>query len=381
MLSFYFILLLIVLNNTALRGSKFVMTLYAIELGASPLILGILIAISSVVPLFLAIHAGKVSDIVGNKLPIVVGSLGMGLGLILPFIFKSLTSLFVSQILLGFFYLFFHVSIQNFIGSLGTGENRTKNYSLYSLVGAISGFIAPLFVGFSIELFDHTSTYLALTFFAIIPGVALMFVPLLANSKTEVKEKKNTKRENSSFKELLKIAPLRRAFFASGMILTGISLYAFYLPIYGSAIGLSASVIGIIMSCYSISFFIVRVVLPSLVKKLGEEKVLTVSMYVASITFLLFPFTENAYLLSLLSFILGFGLGTGQPLSTVLTYNNSPEGRTGEALGIRLTVNKFTHITVPILFGFIGTTLGFAPVFIGNTILLLLGGIFSRKRD
>lgn len=376
---FYFILFLVILINIAFKGSKFVITLYAMEFGAGPLMLGVLIALSAFVPLFLAVYAGRISDVFGNKPPILFGCIGMGTGLLLPFLFTNLISLFVSQILIGLFYLFFHVSIQNFIGGLGEGESRTKNYSLYSLVGAISGFVAPLFVGFSIEFIHYPSTYLILSFFSVLPGVSFMFVPLLVHHRKEKKEKESTKNSQSSFIDLLKIAPLRRAFFASGMILTGISLYSFYLPIYGTSIGLSASKIGLIMSCYSIAFFIVRVILPFLVKKMGEEKVLTVSMLLASIPFFVFPFTENVVLLSILSFILGFGLGTGQPLSTVLTYNYSPEGRTGEALGIRLTINKFTHVTVPILFGFLGSTLGFIPVFLGNTCLLIVGAIFNRR--
>ena len=39
----------------------------------------------------------------------------------------------------------------------------------------------------------------------------------------------------------------------SGVTLTGIELFSFYLPIYGSAIGLAPSVIGMILSTHAVA--------------------------------------------------------------------------------------------------------------------------------
>jgi hypothetical protein len=45
----------------------------------------------------------------------------------------------------------------------------------------------------------------------------------------------------------------------------------------------------------------------------------------------------------------------------MITFMRSPQGRTGEALGLRLTVNHFTHVVVPLVFGVIGSAFGLAP--------------------
>ena len=82
----------------------------------------------------------------------------------------------------------------------------------------------------------------------------------------------------------------------------------------------------------------------------------------------------------MISFVLGLGLGCGQPLSIILTYNHAPANRAGEALGLRLTVNKFTEILVPIAFGSLGTAAGIFPVFWANALLLLIGGYFSAEK-
>jgi len=50
----------------------------------------------------------------------------------------------------------------------------------------------------------------------------------------------------------------------------------------------------------------------------------------------------------------------------MLTYHHAPPGRSGEALGMRLTVNKITQISIPLVFGGIGAVFGLAPGFWAN---------------
>jgi len=84
-------------------------------------------------------------------------------------------------------------------------------------------------------------------------------------------------------------------------------------------------------------------------------------------------------MLVLTAFLLGLGLGSAQPLTIMLTYHHAPPGRSGEALGMRLTVNKITQISIPLVFGGIGAVFGLAPVFWANAAFLLAGGIVSVK--
>ena len=182
--------------------------------------------------------------------------------------------------------------------------------------------------------------------------------------------------------DLWRMPELRRVFIMSAMILTGIDLFQFYLPIYGHSVGLSASVIGVILSMFAVAAFVVRMSIPPLVRRLGEESLLRYAMLIGAIGYLLLPLFENPWLLGLVSFILGLGLGAGQPLSMMLTYGRSPEGRSGEALGMRLTINNLTHVVVPLLFGSLGATFGVAPVFLANAFMLGSAGMtgWFRKR-
>jgi predicted MFS family arabinose efflux permease len=112
-------------------------------------------------------------------------------------------------------------------------------------------------------------------------------------------------------------------------------------------------------------------------RRIGEIGVLTASLFMAGATYMLVPLVTQAPLLALVAFLLGIGLGCAQPLTILLTYNHAPPGRSGEALGLRLTANKLTQIVVPLAFGAVGSAFGLLPVFWANGAFLLLGGFVS----
>jgi MFS family permease len=377
-MNIYLIVCLAVFNAVALKASKVLVALYAIELGANPFAIGVVISMYAVFPLLLAVYAGRVSDRLGVRLPMLFGSTGLSIGLLCPYLVPQLASLYVSAAIVGMSFVFFHVSVHNLVGSLGDSETRTRNFSTFSLGAALSGFLGPLFAGFSIDHMGYAPTYLYLSLFSILPASFLLLFPHLF-PKTKVRQDDET--VGRGVVDLFRHAPLRRTFITSGMILTGIDLYLFYFPIYGRSIGLSASLIGIVLSMYAVAAFVVRVGMPALVRRSSEETVLTYSLFVAGATYLLFPFFENVYVLGIISFVLGLGLGCGQPLSIILTYNRAPAGRSGEALGVRIMVNKITQIVVPIFFGSIGSVFGMVPVFWSNAAFLASSGYLNRARD
>jgi MFS family permease len=82
----------------------------------------------------------------------------------------------------------------------------------------------------------------------------------------------------------------------------------------------------------------------------------------------------------MVALVCGLGMGCAQPVTLMLVFSRAPEGRSGEALGMRVTINQFTHIVVPIVFGSIGSVFGVAPVFAVNALILAGGGWLNRER-
>ena len=379
----YLAVLLSVLQGISMRGAKILVSLSALAAGASPFEVGVLAAMFAAFPLLLAVYAGKISDRIGVRQPILGGSLVMALGILVPLAIGGLPGLIVGSALIGLGHIFFHVSIHNLVGAYGEGDSRTRNFATFALGASISAFIGPSLGGFSIDLWGFRATHMLLAAVAVAPVLVLFALPWIVPPRTGSAK---AEKSGGSLALLRASAGLRRTLVMSGVTLTGIELFTFYFPVYGRSVGLSASAIGLVMSSYAVAAFLVRMGMPRATRSLGEVGVLTASLFVAGATYMLVPFVSQAPLLALIAFLLGIGLGCAQPLTIILTYNHAPAGRSGEALGLRLTVNKLTQIAVPLAFGAMGSAFGLLPVFWANGAFLLTGGVISfaerrRKKE
>jgi MFS family permease len=372
----YVAFLIVLFNMTSFRASKVLVTLFGIELGAAQFFIGILVATYSIFPMLLAIYAGKLSDRLGVRMPMLLGSFGMSAALAFPFFYPQMPALYVSAALLGVSHIFYNVSMQNLIGSLGGPEDRTRNFNNYSLVMAVGSFIGPLAAGVSIDLAGYARTYLYL---ALVPLISIALIVSARGTGRPRGVEAHAGKHTADGKGLLASARLRRTLITSAVVLTGIDLFQFYMPIYGHYVGLSASAIGVVLSMFAAAAFVIRIALPAMARRWGEERLLTWSLILGAATYVLFPFFDSAPALAVVAFGLGLSLGLGQPLSLMLIYASSPPGRTGEALGLRMTINNFTHIVVPVVFGALGTALGVAPVFVANALMLAGGGVLTRR--
>jgi MFS family permease len=369
------VLLIVLFNMSSFRASKVLVSLYAIELGAPQVIIGVMIAMYSLLPALLAIQVGRLSDRLGVRLPMLIGSLGVALALLLPWAFESMAALYASAALIGAAHMMANVSAQNLVGSAGGGESRTRNFSNYALVMATGAFLGPLAGGMAIDAFGHARSYLYLAAFPLVPVAILLFARGVGGGRRVKSEEEQAVLATS----LLANPTLRRTLIASAMAVTGQDLFQFYMPIYGHSVGLSASAIGVVLGVFGIAAFVVRTGLPRLVKRWGPDAVFGTSLYVSAAAFLVFPLFGDAVMLSFVAFVLGLGMGCAQPVTLMLVYSRAPEGRSGEALGMRVTINQLTHIIVPIVFGTLGSLFGVAPVFLVNSLIMAGGGVIARR--
>ena len=240
---FVFILLVTLLVHTSFKGSKVLLSLYAIELGANPFVIGVLFAMYSLFAVFLAVYAGRLSDRLGSRIPMLFGGAGLAAGLALPYFLPSIAGLLASAAMIGFCYIFYTVSVQNMIGSLGEGADRTRNYSVFSIVVGVTSLLGPTTTGFAIDGIGHRSTYLLLAALPVLPLLVLLFAPRLL-PKGQFHHAPPAERR---VKDLLANPRLRPILITAAILETGNEVCNFLVPIYGHSIGLSASKIGIVM--------------------------------------------------------------------------------------------------------------------------------------
>lgn len=361
---------------TSLNGSRVLMSLFAIELGASTAAIGVLIGLYALFPLLLSVHAGKVVDRAGGFRPALLGAAGFALGLLVPVFFPTLAALYVSAALGGLSLVFFGVATQYLVSSMGGSEARNRNVSIYSLGLALTGLSGPPLTGFVIDQWGHGVAFVMLAVFV----VAALAIWAGFRRAIPGRVPRSQPPEPRPALELLRLPALRRIIVVSGLVVAAVDLFSFYMPIYGHSIGLSATRIGLIFGSFAIATFSVRGLLPWLIRRFGEDRVIAGSLAIAALGYAALPFSASLPVLLALAFVLGLGLGCGQPLSLIMLSNRSPEGRAGEAIGLRFTVVNFMHLAIPVLFGAVSAVVGLLPVFLANAGLLLTGSYLSRVR-
>jgi len=355
-----------------MKGSRILMTLYAVNLGAGPLETGILFALYGLFPFLLAIAAGRIADRFDNRLLMYWGLGSYTASLVLPFFFPSLWMLFIVAPLWGLTSMLWVVATQNLVGVLSTADTRTRNYSYYSLGESTGSVLGPIIVGLSIDTLSHGPSFLIMATIPVFCGIALALkrdsIP-----GTAAVPSGDTPQAPRNTKDLLALPAMRNALLSNAAVMTGLDLFNLYMPIYGHSLGFSATAIGLIMGAFGAAAFITRLAIPPVSRRYGERAMLAGAMLISAAAFMTFPLTTSALLLAAAAFVLGLGLGCGQPLSMILAFNAGPPGRSAEAISMRLAVSYGAHVVVPPVFGVIGAAVGgLAPIF--WTCAVIMGG-------
>ena len=344
-------------NFVATGAARVVLTLYALELGASASVVGVLGGLLFLFPLLLSWPIGAAADRMGARGLLMFGSACGALSLALPFFFRTLPVFYVAAALNGLALAFFHVTLQNVIGVMSTPADRARNFSNFSLTGSLTNFFGPLIAGFSIDHMGHAAACLVA---ASQSAIAVVLLLIWGRAYPPAKPHRE---HASGTKRALMDRETVRMLVISAMVQLGYDLFQFYLPIYAHSIGLSASAIGGVLAVLAIAAFIVRLFLARLVKMIAGHKLLVGVLFAGAAGFALVPLAQNALVLALIAFFFGLGMGIGIPLTVILMFANSAEGRSGATLGIRLTANNFVRVAGPVVFGVVGSALGLSVVF------------------
>ncbi len=369
------IIILMVLDHVAFNGSRVTVTLYAIHQGASALTVGILIGMYALLPALLSVSAGRWIDRAGMEKPLLVGSIGVGAGTILPFLFPGLTVLYVTSVIVGVSFMLINVAAYHAVGEMSAPEDRAVNFSYVALGFSTSSFIAPILSGVGIDNFGHRTAFLLLAAFTALPilVLALKQLPL------PLPKPRPHDLASGDVLDLLRDTKLRELFITMGILTVAWDVYGFAIPIHGTRIGLSASEIGIVMGTFAAATFAVRLATPFFIMRVQPWTMLLASLMISGVSFFALAFANSVGTMMALMFLLGLGLGAPQPMVLTLLHESAPPGRAGEALGLRTTLINGSQTVMPLVFGAVGAALGMAPVFWCIAAALFGGGWFADR--
>ncbi len=355
--------------HAALAGSRVTTSLYALSLHASTFTVGTLIALFSLFPMLFAVSMGRMVDRIGILRPMLWGALAIGAGCALPSLIGGLPVLYPATMLIGTGFMMIQVASQHTVGAMSASDKRAANFSWLALGFSISGFCGPVIGGFLIDHAQYSIAYMAFGAFAA-TAFALTACGRLKQIRLSVHQQ--GPQAGGAF-ELMRDTEMRRIYLIGTLLSSAWDLFTFVLPIHGAQSGFSASTIGLILGCFSVATFMVRLAMPWISHRCSEWQVLTTALAVAAFCYALFPLMHQPLSLMMVAAVLGLAVGASQPNMLALLHHSAPAGRAAEAVGVRIMIGNACQVALPLAFGGAGAALGLASVFWGMSALIGAG--------
>jgi predicted MFS family arabinose efflux permease len=292
-----------------------------------------------------------------------------------PYPVADIAPLLVAACLIGTGSMLIQQTTMHLVGERADPARRAADFSWLALGASVASLTGPVASGLLIDLAGHRAAFAAVAVLTLANGALL----LRNRAGLPSRRAPPAPAEPRPMFDLFAVKDVRDVLIATALISMSWDLQTFMVPVQGTAIGLSASQIGLVLGSFAVATFAIRLAMPALSRRFREWQVLTFTLFTAALAFALMPWFGSFLPLAACTFLLGLGLGAAQPNVMSLLHGRTPEGRVGEALGLRTTIINSSHVVLPLVFGAAGSLLGARVVFLLMAAALLAGGIAARR--
>lgn len=343
-----------------LNGVRMTAPLQALQQGHSPAALGMLMALFALFPVLLAMPSGRLADRHGYHLPV---RLALGLSLVGALLGAMSDNFFVlcaACSMVGAGSSIGMIALQRTAGRLAANATeRLRIFSWIAVAPSIANFAGPMLAG---VLIDHSGFRAAFAALALLPLMTWLLARQVPREQVKAGPAKAGAAPGPAW-DLLRLNDYRRVLFVNWLITASWDAHAFALPILGHERGLSASLIGMVLTVYAVASGAVRLLIPLLAHRLSQKALMSGALGLTGVMFLLYPFLTSAFAMAACAAVLGLGLGAVQPAMMSALHHVTPADRHGEALGLRTMLVHSSTLAMPLAFGAMGAAVGIAPIF------------------
>jgi len=368
-----------VLAHVTFAGTRINLSIYALQLNASPFVVGTLVAFVGVLPVLLSVAIGRWSDRAGPRRPMLTGTAVVAAAALIGFALGDLASLFAVALISGLGYNLFFVAQQQLMGRVGRPDELASNLSLIALAFSLSMFVTPLITGFAIDHAGARATFGLLASFSV-AGCAVVWLAPKVFSSTSPASATQSGQNKRRIMDLLRMPELRRVYIVAVISQSTWDTLYVILPIYGQQHHLSASQVGTVFGTFSIFTLVVRLFLPAISRRTQPWQLLLFSLAGSALTYLGIPLTASMPPLLALVAWLGIALGVAAPMLLIVIHAASPPERVGEAVGLRVTLMNGSQTAIPLLAGSLVSLLGLTAMFWAFAALFFGGAWINRDR-
>lgn len=376
--------------------------LMALDLGASPALVGMLVASKAFVPVLLAVPIGSLIDRIGGYWPTAIALAVAVISTAAVALLPDVAVLFGSQMVFGTSQLVFMVASQRLVSGLRRGLARERDFGWYSTFQSAGQMVGPVLAGAVLDLAGFRFAYLATAALVTVALVASMLtrrparVAQAASPASEAPAARAPSDEADpasvavpeeaterdlreppdagrfgGIRGLLRNPGFLMAVAVSCTVLLSQSVRQSFLPLYLESLAMSGTIIGIIISSRGLVSMLVRSVLPAIVRLLGgRSRTLLIMVGAIVLGIGLTSFVSTLPGLLIAAALVGVGGGITQPLSMVTVADHVHPRQLGLALGVRLTVNRLAQVLGPLLIGVVAELAGVRWVFLAAAAML-----------
>lgn len=331
---------------------------FAGELGASVAAIGVILAVRSLVPAFVAAQIGSWTSRLGLRRSLVLAGLGMVPSAALYLLSDNVAMLLLAQVVSGLLYLLAWISAQTYATRM---PNRDFVLGIFATTTALGMAVAPVLGGLALDLGGYPAAF---GLYGL--GSMLLAVVAWALGDTPIGRPMPVKRRAASgrTRELLSRPGLQAAFLFSFLCLFMISMRGNVLPLYLEELGYSASLVGLVLGAGSLGQAVVRPFSHLLLQRFSLATTMVVAVVLAIAGIAAMPFLPFAAFLLFLAFLHGGGAGLHQSLGLLLVAESTSDDERGYAVGLRATINQVAGAIAPVVAGIIATLAGLGPMLV-----------------
>ncbi len=335
-------------------------------LGAGAREVGLVTAAWGLLPLFLAIPLGRLSDRRGGAPLLVIGCVVQTVACVLLSVADTPLGLGASSALLGVGHLGLALGVQDLVARESSDERHDQHFGYLTAGVSLGQLVGPLLGG--LLLGERSGSLREAT------GHAMLAAAGIAGLATAAALAADRSREGHDAHagveprrgSVLAIASTRgvpAGIFASIAVLSATDVFTAYLPVLGEEQGIAPRTVGVLLAIRAAASLASRVGIGAIVRRVGRVRLLSLSAGAAACALAGVTFAESVWALVLLSAAAGFGLGFGQPLSMTLVVQLVPEHARATALAVRLTGNRAGQVAAPAAAGLVAGNAGAGSVF------------------
>lgn len=358
--------------------TSLVVPLWALSIGAAPSMIGIIVASRAVLPFLLSIHGGAMMDRLGTRrMLIFFASLGACFSLLYP-LSTWVGALIALQLIVGWAQGMGWIGAQIKIAKVAAGGAvHAGRFSFYATCGT---FLGPLVAGLAWDLLGPWGAFSIIALW----GSGLLAASFALPKSIEPNPRQLRVSEFCpNFADYLRAFALMSipavAFIVSATFLriSAVSIQSSFYNVYLQSIGLSGTLIGILVSFESLIGGPAALLSGLAIKRVSPPWVLLLSIGIAIAAISITPLMETVFPLMVAAGIYGVGIGMGFPLLLSILSSATDAGQHGLSVGLRTTANRLASIVIPIVMGFVveavGIKLGFLVM--GTILLFILGAV------